>query len=150
MAAIHAQAPPEKKTYALTAFGFAIILVLLTTSIHFIQITIMRFPQPGIVPALISRNHWPSASLALDLLAWCSFLGLTLLFAAPAFQGAGLSRTIRVAMRVSGVLAIAGTAGPLTGNMWLTLIGTIGYDFGFLFVCALLVRFLAGHESRHA
>jgi len=60
------------------------------------------------------------------------------------------ARTIRVAMRVSGALAVAGTAGPLTGKMWLTLIGTIGYDFGFLLVCALPVRYFSGHESSPA
>ena len=82
--------------------------------------------------------HWPSVAYALDILAWDVFFALAMLFAAPAFAGSRLARAIRLLMIVSGVLALAGLSGMVTGDMWLRNIGIVGYDGVFLIVAVLL------------
>ncbi|CAN5604180.1 hypothetical protein BH10PSE14_BH10PSE14_07690 [soil metagenome] len=97
--------------------------------------------QPGFVdnPALV---------YALDILAWDIFFALAMLFAAPAFTGTGLRGAIRVAMRISAVLALAGLSGVVAGDMALRNIGIAGYLGVFLVVDALLlVLFLRSDAS---
>jgi hypothetical protein len=55
---------------------------------------------------------WPTLSGALLLLAWHFLLGLSLLFAAPAFPGGGLARMVRISLAAAGLLCLAGLGGP--------------------------------------
>jgi hypothetical protein len=64
---------------------------------------------------------------AAELLAWDVFLGLALVFAARVFDGDGPERRVKRALLICGVLCLAGTIGPIVGNMRLQLVGVTGY-----------------------
>jgi len=78
---------------------------------------------------------------SLDILGWDVFVPLSMLFAAPVFQGSRLAAWIRVLMIASGVIALAGLSGVVVGDMQLRNIGIVGYVGVFLVVAALLVVF---------
>jgi hypothetical protein len=92
MAAIYAYSPPDRKTSALTAFAFMVVFSVLTCGLHFASLTVGRQIDSRVFPLLsqqLSFGQWSTLALALDLLAWDFFLGLSLLFAAPVFRGDG-------------------------------------------------------------
>jgi predicted lysophospholipase L1 biosynthesis ABC-type transport system permease subunit len=70
--------------------------------------------------------------------AWDFFFALSMFFAAPVFNGNRLATSIRILMIASGVLALAGLAGVVAGDMQLRNIGIIGYVVVFLVVAGLL------------
>ena len=120
MSTIHSTASLDLKAYSSIALAFMILVAGLTSSVHFIGLTALR--QTGMEGIV-----WPSILYAVELLAWDVFLGLSLLFAAPVFQGKGLKRKIRITLIITGVLCIAGTLGPVTGDMRLQFISVLGY-----------------------
>lgn len=120
MCSIHSRANQSLKIYSSIALSFMILVAGLTGSVHFIGLTTLRQTEmEGIV--------WPSILYAVELLAWDIFLGLSLLFVAPVFQGKGLKRKIRVLLITSGILCIAGSLGPLSGDMRVQFISILGY-----------------------
>jgi hypothetical protein len=120
MSTIHSTANRSLKVYSLIALAFMILVAGLTSSVHFIGLTALR--QTGMEGII-----WPSILYAVELLAWDVFLGLSLLFTAAVFQGKGLKRKIRMTLIITGVLCIAGTLGPLTGDMRIQFISVLGY-----------------------
>src|SRR5205823_5862769 len=84
MTAVHAYASHDRKIYTLIALAFMIVFAVLTSGVHFIQLTVVRQMVSKDVPGffVIRLYPWPSVILALDFLAWDFFLGLALLFAA--------------------------------------------------------------------
>lgn len=133
MAAIHERAAPGRKVYALTALAFATLCAGVTSTVHFVELTAARqLGEAGIV--------WPSRVYAAELLAWDVFLGLALLFAALAFEGVGAERGVRRGLLICGGLCLAGTVGPLVGNMRLQLVGVLGYAVVLPAVAWLLAR----------
>ncbi|MBD3306449.1 hypothetical protein GF339_08625 [candidate division KSB3 bacterium] len=141
MVAVHAYAPPEAKAYSLTALICMILLAGLTSSVHFVILTVSRqieaagFPWSSVVFAF----KWPSVVYAVDILAWDWFFALSMLFAAPVFKRGRLERTVRMLMVVSGLLSLAGLIGVPLANMHVRNIGILGYA-----VVALVVFFLLG------
>jgi hypothetical protein len=142
MAAIYRYAPAEKKTCSLIALAFMISFAVLTCSTHFVALTVGR----QITPRTMFQFSWPSIVLALDLLAWDFFLGLSLLFAAPVFRGDRQRDTIRIVMYVNAVLCLCGTVAPLSGHMWLQLSAITGYAFVLPVNCVLLARLFARQQ----
>ena len=140
MVAVHAWAPPEAKTYSLTALVFMGLLSGLTCCVHFVILTVGRqiASADPTRSALFLSFTWPSVAYALDILAWDVFFGLAMLFAAPVFGGGRLATSIRILMITSGVLALAGLSGVVVGNMQLRMIGVIGYAAIFPVVALLL------------
>lgn len=133
MAAVHGYASPNRKTYSLIALAFMILVAGTTSAVHFAELTALRqLGTAGIV--------WPSPAYAIELLAWNLFLGLSLLFAAPVFEGGGLEERIRRGLLVSGALCLAGVVGPAVGNMRLQLVGVLGYAGVLPVVCFMLWR----------
>lgn len=107
---------------------------------HFVILSLSRqagFAGPPWVPLLLSFR-WPSVAYALDILGWDFFFALSMLFAAPAFGGSWLKVGIRILMIASGVLALTGLVGVLTGDMQLRNIGIVGYLGVFLVIACLL------------
>src|SRR5262249_19345400 len=149
MAAVHTDAPHGAKTNSLAALGFMILLAGMTSSIHFVQLTVVRrIESAGIPPlSLIFFSKWPSMFFALDLLAWDLFLGLSLLLAAPVFQGGGRPAAVRAGMMLSGTLCVAGILGPALGDLRFQLLGITGYALVFPVVCLLLARLLARPDA---
>jgi hypothetical protein len=131
MAAVHVYAPPEYKIQRAVALAFAILVAGLTSAVHFVGLTALRqLGSAGI--------RWPSTLDALELLAWDVFLGLSLIFAAPVFQGGGIKRAVRVTMFGAGTLSLVGTIGPAIGDLRLQRIGVLGYGVVLPVTCLLL------------
>jgi len=129
MIAVHAYASAEAKAYSLTALAFMIVLAGITSSVHFVILTVSRQIQAAGVPSfpLFFSFTWPSVAYTLDILAWDVFFALSILFAAPVFKGGRLETTIRILMIVCGVLSLAGLIGVPLANMQVRDIGVIGY-----------------------
>jgi hypothetical protein len=133
MAAIHDRAAPGRKIYGVAALAFGTLGAGTTSAVHFIELTAARqLDGGGIV--------WPSRVYAAELLAWDVFLGLALVFAARVFDGAGPEGRVRRALSICGVLCLAGTVGPVVGNMRLQLVGVAGYAGVLPVVSFLLAR----------
>jgi hypothetical protein len=151
MVAVHAWAPPHAKPLSLTAIVFIGALAAVTCSVHFVILTLSRqaaFAGQPWLPLVLSFR-WPSVVYALDILGWDFFFALSMLFAAPVFGGSRLTVSIRVVMTASGVLALAGLGGVVTGDMQLRTIGIVGYLGGFLVVaCLLAVLFTQAKPAR--
>lgn len=140
-AAIHSYSSADKKTYSLAAFGFVILLVVLTGVVHIVNLTVARrttSPQVAEILALYSPEGRLSTMLAVDLLGWDFFFGFAMLCAAPIFKGDRLSNAIRAVFVAGRSLCLIGFSGPVTGDMRLQVPAIIGYAFVFPFTCLLL------------
>lgn len=129
LVAVHAYASAEGKAYSFTALAFMILLAGITSSVHFVILTVRRqIEAAGVtwVPLLLSFT-WPSVAYTLDILAWDFFFALSMLFAAPVFKGGRLERAVRLLMLASGVLSLAGLIGVPLANMEVRNIGIVGY-----------------------
>lgn len=141
MITVHAYAPPETKAYSLTALVFMTLLAGITSSVHFVILTVSRqLEAAGLTGVhLLFSFKWPSVAYTLDILAWDWFFALSMLFAAPVFKGGKLKTMVRMLMIVSGVLSLAGLIGVPLGDMQIRNIGIIGYA-----VVAIVVFLLLG------
>jgi hypothetical protein len=146
MVALHAYASPESKAYSLTALAFMILLAGITSSVHFVILTVRhQLEATGLtwVPLFLSFT-WPSVAYTLDILAWDFFFALSMLFAAPVFKQGRLETAVRYLMLASGVLSLVGLSGVPLANMnvgyWATVrnIGVIGYAVVAIAVFLLL------------
>jgi hypothetical protein len=126
MVAVHAYAPPDAKIYSLTALIFTILMAGITSSVHFVILTVSRQLEANSVAWLLSFK-WPSVAYTLDILAWDWFFALSMLFAAPVFGVGRLEHIVRMLTIVSGVLSLAGLIGVPLANMQIRNIGIIGY-----------------------
>jgi hypothetical protein len=129
MVAVHAYAAPEDKVYSAPGLAFMVMLAGLTTSLHFVVLTVRdRLEATGEtwVP-LVTGFEWPSVVYALDILAWDWFFALAILCAAPVFNGNRLEHALRILMVVCGLLSLAGLLGVPLGNMLVRDIGIVGY-----------------------
>lgn len=140
MIAVHAYASPEVKVYSLTALIFMILLAGITSSVHFVILTVSRQIEATGLPwvPLFLSFRWPSVVYTLDILAWDWFFALSMLFAAPVFKGGRLELTLRVLLIISGVLSLAGLIGVPLADMQVRNIGIIGYAVVTLGVFLLL------------
>jgi len=140
MVAVHSWAPTQAKVFSLTALVFMSLVAVVTCCLHFLILTLSRTPEFVSIPGLQAQLsfQWPSVAYALDVLAWDFFFALSMLFAAPVFSGGKLSLWIRTLMTISGVLAFAGLAGVVAGDMRLRNIGIMGYVGAFLPAVVLL------------
>jgi hypothetical protein len=129
MISVHAYASAEVKAYSFTALIFTILLAGITSSVHFVILTVSRqIEATGLdwVPLLLSFE-WPSVAYTLDILAWDWFFALSMLCAAPVFKANRLEIMVRNLMIISGVLSFAGLIGVPLANMQVRNIGIIGY-----------------------
>jgi len=129
MVAVHAYASPEVKVYSFTALIFMILLAGITSSIHFVILTVgSQIESSGLTwSPLFFSYKWPSVAYTLDILAWDFFFALSMLFAAPVFKVGRLETTVRILMIVSGVLSLAGLIGVPLADMQVRMIGVLGY-----------------------
>jgi hypothetical protein len=119
MVAVHAYAAPERKAYSLTTLAFMILLAGMTSSVHFVILTVRRQIEAAGLPwlPLFLSFTWPSVAYTLDILAWDVFFALAMLFAAPVFKGDGMETAVRLVLVVSGVLSVVGLLGVPLANM---------------------------------
>jgi hypothetical protein len=129
MVAVHAYAAPEDKVYGALGLAFMVVLAGLTTSLHFVVLTVSdRLEETGESwTPLVTGFEWPSVVYALDILAWDWFFALAIICAAPVFKANRLERQLRRLMVVCGVLSFAGLLGVPLENMVVRDIGVVGY-----------------------
>jgi hypothetical protein len=154
MVAVHAYARPEAKAYSLIALAFMTISVGITTSVHFVILSVgpqLEATGQSWVPVVISFR-WPSILYTLDILAWDWFFALSLLFASVAFTDGTLERAVRLLLIVSGVLSLAGLVGVPLSDMQIRNIGIVGYavvsPVAFLLIGILFGRQRTAADSR--
>ncbi len=140
MIAVHAYASPETRAYSLTALAFMVIMAGITSSVHFVILTVSRQIEAVGFPwaSLLFSFKWPSVAYTMDILAWDIFFALSMLFAAPVFKIGRLEKTVRILMIVSGLLSLAGLIGVPLANMNVRNIGILGYVGVSLLVFPLL------------
>lgn len=113
-------APDGRRVWGILAVCFVAMFAVATSGVHVFELTVGRqLGTPGLV--------WPSASYAIELLAWDLFLGLSLLFVAGALDPRLAPRWLRRVTQLAGALCLAGIIGPATGDMRLQFIGVLGY-----------------------
>lgn len=118
--ALHACVEPARRLWATLALCCAAGYAFATIGVHVVELTFGRTTgRQGLV--------WPSATYAIELLAWDLLLGLALMLAAGALPADRTSQRLRPWLRVTGALCLVGLIGPLVGNMRLQLVGVFGY-----------------------
>lgn len=151
-AAIYRISSNDRKTFALSALGFALLMIGMTSVVHAINLMVVRRTADRNVAealALYTSDGRLSTLLAIDLLGWDLFFGFAMLFASPIFRGDRLQNSIRWSLVIGGTLCLIGFSGPASGNMLLQFPAIIGYAFVFPFVCLLLVIFFSRSEQEN-
>jgi hypothetical protein len=148
--AIHVSAPSSLRPFSLAAVVFVGVAAAITSSVHFVVVTLSHRPDFADLPGLTAllTFQWPSVTYALDILAWDVFFPLSVLFLAPLFGGGRLALTIRVLLIVSGVLALGGLAGVAVDDMAVRNIGIVGYAVVYPVVVAFMARALRRSATR--
>lgn len=148
-ATIDASAPRRAKVFTRQAFAWMVVMAALTTSVHFVELTVSRRVDRSAAPALdrIFGWEWPSLLYGVELAAWHVFFGLALLCAAPAFPGRGAQAVVRTGLIVGGLLCLAGVVGPAIGDLRWRLFGALGYAVVFPVVCAFMTRAIPSAAS---
>jgi hypothetical protein len=137
--AIKCFAEDRHRIHALATLALGTLAAGLTMAVHFVQLTAVRqLWRAGATPDY--RLIWPSPQFAAEYLAWDLLIGLALVVASPVFLGDRTSRPAGVALLGSGVLCMAGLAGPLSGRMIFQSIAVVGYAIALPLAAALLVR----------
>lgn len=126
--------------YSLTALANMILMAGITSSVHFVILTVSHLIESAGFPwvSLFFSFTWPSVTYTLDILAWDIFFALSMLFAAPVFKVGRLEKTVRILMIASGVLSLAGLIGVPLADMNIRNIGIIGYAVVSIVVFLLL------------
>lgn len=137
--AIYASAPDRWKPRGRRALYFMIMTAGTTIAVHASLLILRRTSLIG-EPwrARLLSFEWPSLPYALDILAWDILFAVAVLLAAPLFAGSRLGNAIRMALILSGLMALAGLAGPVLGDMRLRNIGVVGYAGVFPVAAALM------------
>ena len=129
MVAIHAYARSAVKVYSQIALVFMTIVAAITTSVHFVILTVgpqLQATGQSWVPYVISFT-WPSILYTVDILAWDWFFALSLLFASVVFTEGTVERAVRILLLVSGILSLVGLVGVPLSDMQVRNIGIVGY-----------------------
>ncbi|WP_147373644.1 hypothetical protein [Hephaestia caeni] len=137
--ALRASSPKGSELLGRWAVTFIIVTAVLTTIVHTALFVLRRAGviDENLRPVLLSFD-WPSVPYILDIIAWDLFFGLAMLCAAPLADGTRFASAIRVTMTISGLLALAGLAGPIAGDMRLRAIGILGYAGVFPITATLM------------
>jgi len=107
MGGVHRQAPREGRIWSQTGLTFAIMYGALICMNYFVQLTLVA---PALYRGNVSDSVMPfmfnvfnSFTYSVDLLGY-SFMSLSTLFAAFAFTGPGLEKTVRWFMIANGLI----------------------------------------------
>lgn len=148
MIELYRGADGKQISQSLIALVLSACMAAVTTLNHFLYLTVIRqIYLDTKMPTWLLLDGWPSVTKGLECVAWGFFLGLSMLFASCALHALG-SKTIVWTMRISGMLTLAGLAGPITGNMNFYLLSTIGYSVGFLVLSVELLIFIHKTNKR--
>jgi hypothetical protein len=106
MLCVHYHAPEDKKIWSHAGIVFAVVYTVMVSINYYVQLTLvlphmLRGEIESIRPFLFTP--FDSFIYSVDVLGY-SFMSLSTLFAAFAFSGAGLERTVRRFMIANGLL----------------------------------------------
>ncbi len=128
-----------ERVWSLAALVMAGTAFALSAALHAVLLTIGRDHALVAAGGLLSFR-WPSAAYAIDILAWDGFFAGALLCCAMALRTTpGMGRA-HLAFALAGLVALAGLAGPITGEMMLRNIGIAGYAVIFPVAVWLVLR----------
>ncbi len=140
--AIHAWAEADRQIYSLCGVVGMSLTALLTSSVHFVILTISHQATMTAWPALplLLSFTWPSVTYALDILAWDVCFPLGALALAMVFRGSRLHTWIRWLLVASAGLAFAGLSGVLLDDMAWRNLGIVGYGVMFPVAVGCIAR----------
>jgi len=142
MVELYSGSSKNRKSQSLIALILSTCMAAITITNHFIYITVLNQIYSGkAMPSWMLLDGWPSISKGLECVSWGFFLGIAMLFASRALEDLG-NKVITWTMRISGILALAGLVGPITGNMNFYHLSTIGYSGGFLLISIEMIVYL--------
>lgn len=121
---------PHPEHNLLTEIGvmFMLLLVTLTSIVHFVSITVSSqivASNPSFAPLL--SLEWPSLLLSIDILAWDVFFGLGFIFLGLSLKPFKALSLVSLIMILSGILSIFGLIALPLNNMNIRFIGIFGY-----------------------
>lgn len=140
-AILHHEMAPEGRVFTRTSFGLVVIFAALTSINRYVAMTVVRQSlDMGITEGLewFMPYGWPSIMAAIEVLAWGFFLGLALLFLAPAFRTGRLERAIFWTLILSGALSLVAVLGQILNSIPLNLLGVVAWGPGLILLFALL------------
>jgi hypothetical protein len=142
LAAIHLCTPFPFNIFSLLGLGWMFITAGITITVHFAELTVARQLDDSRRATFspIFDFEWPALLWGIELGAWHIGFGLSVLFAAFAFQGNGLERVVRIGLITTGLLCFIGLIGPVVGDLVWRLIGVFGYGVVFPIVCVMIAR----------
>jgi hypothetical protein len=142
MAAIHLCTSKPFKIFSLLALGWMFITAGITVTVHMAELTVFRQFDPETKNQFerLFVFEWPSLLYGIEFVAWHIGFGLSLLFAAFAFQGNGKEKVVRIGLITVGLLCLIGLIGPAIGNLVWRLIGVFGYGIVFPIICAIMAQ----------
>lgn len=134
-------AGPARSVAAVAAVGTGLAGAVLTSGVHFVQITAVR--QLWAAGELEDyRLVWPSWLFAVEYLAWDALIGLTMVLVWRILDALPGTRIARLAFLTGGVLCLMGIVGPVSGHMGWQNLALAGYAVFLPAAAALLHAFL--------
>lgn len=129
LVSVHYYASPVDKVYSLTALILMFITTGITSSVHFLILSLSYTTEAVQEPhfSFFFSFRWPSVVYALDILAWDFFFGLSVLFLVPVFKKTRLEKNLKTVLISSGILSLIGLIGVPLQNMQIRNLGIIGY-----------------------
>jgi hypothetical protein len=144
MVEVHLGARDRDKSRSLVALVLTAAMAVVTITNHFMYLTVLPRLFPGAdLPEWLLLDGWPSITKGLECVAWALFLGLAMIYASGVPSSLGTGK-IAWTLRISGVVTLAGLAGPVSGNMSLYMLSTVGYSVGLLVVSIELISAFRG------
>jgi hypothetical protein len=136
----------EKKLFSKIGLNFGIAFVILSSLHYFIQLTTV--PQNILKNNPVGLEHLIQSNpisfiLALNMLGWTFFLGLSLLFTSAVFSGSRLENIIRYALITNGFFCLLGGVGFVFQNMAIIFL-CINFGIGgamFVVLISLMILF---------
>lgn len=138
----------NKKSKGMIALILTSCMAAVTIANHFIYVTVLnKIYAADAMPSWLLLDGWPSLTKGLECVSWGFFLGMAMLFASITLEDLE-SKAITWTMRLSGILVLAGLIGPITGNMNLYILSTVGYTVGLLLVSIEMIVYLNRKHSQ--
>ena len=129
--------------YRRAMLAFAACTCALTGAAHIVNITVTRrLMRDGMnVPLYFQIGQWPSVEMAVDYAAWGFFTGLAF-FCLGVSRGSTdrKSRSMRILSLICGILCLVGFIGALFVNENIWYLAPMGYGFGLLILCIMMLR----------
>ena len=119
---------PDHNFLAEIGVLFMILLVTLTSIVHFVSITVSNqivSSNPSLAP--LFSLEWPSLLLSIDILAWDIFFGFGFIFLGLSLRKLKSLSMVSLFMILSGILSIFGLIALPLNNMDIRFIGIFGY-----------------------